>query len=61
MKAPFSKFKAARMSTGNPPAPKMKSPIGKGPRQAVGFAGIRPRKMNNPLKSVLAPDKPYQP
>ena len=59
MKAPFSKFKSAMMSTSNPPAPKVKNLGGKAPHQAPGLAGIRPKRKNNPLKSLLAPQKPF--
>jgi len=59
VKAPFSKFKAAMMKTSNPPVPKTKNPGGTAPHQAPGLAGIRPRRKNNPLKSMLAPQKPF--
>ena len=47
------------MSTSNPPAPKAKNLGGTAPHQAPGLAGIRSKRKNNPLKAMLAPQKPF--
>lgn len=73
-KSLFGKLKIGVMKTSpNLPRPTngsaTKDPIGvstsglgsknAAPRQNPGLAGLRSKKLNNPLKSLLAPDKPY--
>jgi len=68
-KVPFQKFKVGMMKTSDnlprPASDGLKKQMlagatgGAAPHQAPGLAGIRPKRKNNPLKSMLAPQKPF--